>query len=64
MALTPRARALMKAAAVVTEEAQRTNDTRLLIEAETIKCQLTAELERVPGMALPPGKRHDKSWRW
>jgi hypothetical protein len=60
---TPRAIALLKAVALAADTASRSKDTRFHLEAQVIKHQLKAEIERVPG-APPRTRRSDKASRW
>jgi hypothetical protein len=53
--LTPRSRALLRAAELAEETASRSTDSRFHLAALQIKGQLEAELQRVPG--APPKSR-------
>jgi hypothetical protein len=59
MGMRPRVEALGKAVLAAEQTAERTRDARHLLEAEALKRELKAELERMPG-APPPSRR---PWR-
>jgi len=60
---TPSAIALARAAQCAEETASRSRDARHHVEAETIKRQLAAELDRLAD-AMPRSRQSDKTWHW
>jgi hypothetical protein len=61
--MTPRCRALARAAQLAAETAATTSDTRHADEAERLWQMLKAEIDRVPG-APEKARRTDRTWRW
>jgi hypothetical protein len=53
----------MRAAEIAAEAAERSRDTRDQIQAEILKRQAAAELQRQAGPAMLPRSR-GKAWRW